>query len=95
MQNAAHEAAVHRERLRVELAQSKTEQREYLRNVEMARVFKKRDEKRRAKGDDAPQVPRKRKELEPDAQPTMQHKKRQKTVPTPETGIDSVLSSIF
>jgi ESF2/ABP1 family protein len=39
---AAHEAALHTAKLRVELAQSKVEQRDYLKNVELARVLDKR-----------------------------------------------------
>ncbi|KAF8556272.1 hypothetical protein OG21DRAFT_1409329 [Imleria badia] len=46
----AHEAAVHAARLRVELAQSKSEQRDYLRNVELARILDKRNEKRKERG---------------------------------------------
>jgi ESF2/ABP1 family protein len=38
----AHEAAVHTARLRMELSQSKAEQNEYLKNVELARVLAKR-----------------------------------------------------
>ncbi|KAG6375072.1 hypothetical protein JVT61DRAFT_3856 [Boletus reticuloceps] len=46
----AHEAAVHAAKLRVELAQSRSEQREYLRNVELGRIVDKRNEKRKEKG---------------------------------------------
>lgn len=96
---AAHEAAVHRERLRIELAQSKTEQRDYMHNVELARVLKKREEKRKAKGDggdvdaDKAPPPRKRKEAlgEGDRRP-----KRPKTSSSEAgPGMDAVLSSIF
>lgn len=44
---AAHEAAVHTARLRVELEQSRREQKDYLRQVELARVLKKRAERKR------------------------------------------------
>ncbi|CAE6463582.1 unnamed protein product [Rhizoctonia solani] len=40
-EQVAQEAAAHTARLRVELSQSKTEQRDYLRNVELARVLEK------------------------------------------------------
>jgi ESF2/ABP1 family protein len=40
--DSAHEAAIHAAKLRVELSQSKAEQREYLKNVELARVLDKR-----------------------------------------------------
>ncbi|TFK56255.1 hypothetical protein OE88DRAFT_1693261, partial [Heliocybe sulcata] len=46
----AHEAAIHTARLRVELSQSRSEQREYLKNVELARVLDKRAERKRAAG---------------------------------------------
>lgn len=41
----AHEAQLHQAKLRVELSQSRTEQQEYLHNVELARILKKREEK--------------------------------------------------
>lgn len=44
---SAHETAIHSARLRVELSQSRTEQREYLKNVELARVLDKRAERKR------------------------------------------------
>lgn len=43
----AHEAAIHTARLRVELEQSRKEQREYLRQVELARVLDKRAGRKR------------------------------------------------
>ena len=48
----AHEAAVHAAKLRVELSQSKAEQQEYLKNVELARVLDKRVAKKREKGEE-------------------------------------------
>ncbi|KAH8105482.1 hypothetical protein BXZ70DRAFT_886933 [Cristinia sonorae] len=47
----AHEAAVHAAKLRVELSQSRREQQEYLKNVELARVLDKRAERKRKAGD--------------------------------------------
>lgn len=44
----AHEAAIHTARLRVELSQSKSEQRDYLKNVELAHVL---DKRRKQKGE--------------------------------------------
>ncbi|KAL9712448.1 RNA-binding ATPase activator esf2 [Leucoagaricus gongylophorus] len=44
-EQVAHEAQIHRAKLRVELSQSRTEQQEYLHNVELARVLEKRAEK--------------------------------------------------
>jgi len=46
-EQVAHEAASHTARLRVELTQSKAEQRDYLKNVELARVLGKREERKR------------------------------------------------
>lgn len=48
---AAQEAALHAAKLRVELSQSRSEQQEYLRNVETARQLEKRAEKKREKGE--------------------------------------------
>ncbi|KAJ2923984.1 hypothetical protein H1R20_g13116, partial [Candolleomyces eurysporus] len=50
-EQVAHEAAVQSAKLRVELSQSRQEQQEYLRNVELARVLDKRAEKKREKGE--------------------------------------------
>lgn len=41
---------MHAARLRLELSQSKSEQREYLKNVELARVLDKREERSQAVG---------------------------------------------
>lgn len=48
----AHEAAIHTAKLRTELSQSRTEQNEYLKNVELARVLDKRAERKKAKGEE-------------------------------------------
>ncbi|KAI6015656.1 hypothetical protein EDC04DRAFT_2752317 [Pisolithus marmoratus] len=45
----AHEAAARAAKLRVEITQSRSEQNEYLRNVELARIVDKRNEKRKEK----------------------------------------------
>ncbi|KAF8709348.1 hypothetical protein RHS03_02885, partial [Rhizoctonia solani] len=56
-EQVAQEAAAHTARLRVELSQSKTEQRDYLRNVELARVLEKRAQrKRKTDSDEAGRV---------------------------------------
>lgn len=52
----AHEAAIHTAQLRVELSQSRKEQREYLKNVELARVLNKRAENKRKTGQDVDSV---------------------------------------
>jgi len=46
-EQVAHEAAMHTARLRVELSQSKSEQRDYLKNVELGRVLDKRAKRKR------------------------------------------------
>ncbi|KIK65782.1 hypothetical protein GYMLUDRAFT_979364 [Collybiopsis luxurians FD-317 M1] len=46
----AHEVAIHTAKLRVELSQSRLEQRKYLKNVELARVLEKRVQKKTEKG---------------------------------------------
>ncbi|EJU06155.1 hypothetical protein DACRYDRAFT_60748, partial [Dacryopinax primogenitus] len=46
-----HERAVHRDRLRQELSQSRMEQREYLKQVELARVLDKRAERKRKRAE--------------------------------------------
>ncbi|KAF7982365.1 hypothetical protein HWV62_29104 [Athelia sp. TMB] len=47
-EQVAHESAIHAARLRVELSQSRSEQRDYLKNVELARVL---DKRRKQKGE--------------------------------------------
>ncbi|KAI0301849.1 hypothetical protein B0F90DRAFT_1715832 [Multifurca ochricompacta] len=49
-EQVAHEAAIHTAQLHLELSQSKLEQREYLKNVELARVLDKREERSYATG---------------------------------------------
>ena len=89
MIDPAHEAALHSARLRVELAQSKTEQRDYLKNVELARVLDKRAER---KGGPLETT---RKRLA-DEQGDSRKKKKPKAVPDDSTtALDSVLSSVF
>lgn len=51
---------MHAAKLRVELSQSKTEQQEYLKNVELARVLDKRVAKKREKGEEFELKTRKR-----------------------------------
>lgn len=48
----AHEAAIHRAKLRVELSQSKAEQQQYLKNVELAKVLDKRVAKKKERGEE-------------------------------------------
>ncbi|KAH7916111.1 hypothetical protein BJ138DRAFT_1132138 [Hygrophoropsis aurantiaca] len=92
----AHEAAIHAAKLRVELAQSRTEQRDYLKNVELARVLDKRAERRKQKGEEPAEIPKdyvnfKRKDSD-GAEPV---KKRVKRDSVDAGQLDSVLGSIF
>ncbi len=105
---AAHEAAVHAAQLRVEFSQSRKEQRDYLKNVELARVLDKRakrkahpkddDEKGGDKSETRPRkVLKKDNTIEPMAQPE-EKRKKPKLVgakPNAEAQLDSVLGSIF
>jgi len=99
-EQVAHESATRAARLRLELSQSKTEQREYLKNVELARVLDKRAERKRVAGKEMVFKPR------PDAREKhdagegttdSQPRKRRKRDDADQQGkqLDSVLSSIF
>ena len=84
----AHEAAIHRAKLRVELSQSKVEQQQYLRNVELARVLDKRTAQKKEKGEEF--------ELKPNPQPKKRIREgvdedKRPRIPVPE----SVLQNIF
>ena len=86
---AAHEAAIHAAKLRVELSQSRSEQQEYLRNVEIARQLEKRAAKKREKGEvmQLKPVNSKKRASEDDGG---QEKKKQKG-----SSLDEVLGQIF
>ncbi|KAN0097817.1 hypothetical protein V8E55_002263 [Tylopilus felleus] len=87
----AHEAAVHAAKLRVELAQSRSEQREYLRNVELARILDKRNGKRREKGQGLIELKRRA-----DDEGRKQTKRPKIVDKTAESGeLQSVLGSVF
>ncbi|KDQ07763.1 hypothetical protein BOTBODRAFT_119640 [Botryobasidium botryosum FD-172 SS1] len=55
-EQVAHENATRTARLRVELSQSKSEQHDYLRNVELAKVLEKRAEKKRKRAEEGGEV---------------------------------------
>ena len=104
--NIAHEAAVHAARLRVELEQSRKEQREYLKHVELARVLDKRKERKRkaaeAKGEQPPPEdqllpPPKKVKRDRDNADKPQRKDRKSQVDDSERTkkLDAVLGSIF
>lgn len=97
---------MHAAQLRVELSQSRREQHEYLRNVELARVLDKRAERKRKAGDGAveePSVPKPKKQKATDSSETTNKsfRKEKKARPqaaaatddTPQLG--HVLDSIF
>ncbi|KAI0677001.1 hypothetical protein C8Q78DRAFT_959888 [Trametes maxima] len=104
----AHEAAVHQAQLRAELSQSRKEQREYLRNVELARVLDKRAERKRKAGDGEedthegsetktrPQKVAKQDDV-PRGPAKEKRKKPKPAEPRPDTQaqLESVLGSIF
>ncbi|CAL1701523.1 unnamed protein product [Somion occarium] len=97
----AHEAAIHAARLRVELSQSRKEQQEYLKNVELARVLDKRAERKRKAGDEGVQQERPPKQRKSESDGTRKSEWKQKEREKPEgTGgdsqqLNSVLKSIF
>ena len=92
----AHEAAIHAAKLRVELTQSRSEQNEYLKNVELARVLEKRAERKREKGEEFVFNPinteRARKRPTPAAEGGDESRKKKKDV---DGQMETVLTSIF
>jgi len=85
---------MHTARLRLELSQSRSEQRDYLRNVELARVLDKREERSQAAGKAF-----KRKEV--NKRPASENRSRESDLKRPRTDketsttLESVLGSIF
>ncbi|QRW16211.1 extracellular metalloprotease [Rhizoctonia solani] len=100
-EQVAQEAAAHTARLRVELSQSKTEQRDYLRNVELARVLEKRAQrKRKTDSDEAGRVTTTSKTTEDRGPPkTKKPRASQSTAANHKNSsgetLNTVLSSIF
>ncbi|KIM83966.1 hypothetical protein PILCRDRAFT_818997 [Piloderma croceum F 1598] len=91
-EQVAHEAAIHTARLRVELSQSKSEQQDYLKNVELARVL---DKRRKQKGG-LPEQPKRERKRPTEEADDVRRKKRVRTDSPGDKGqLDSVLSSIF
>ncbi|KAF8239498.1 hypothetical protein L208DRAFT_1237102 [Tricholoma matsutake] len=92
-EQVAHEAAIYAAKLRVELSQSRSEQQEYLKNVELARVLDKRAEKKREKGEEFQLKPfkeRPNKRVIEEGE-NSSHKKHKPS----DAQLDTVLSSIF
>lgn len=78
---------MHAAKLRVELSQSKAEQQEYLKNVELARVLDKRVAKKREKGEEFELKIRKRpNNVEDDGSRRMKK---------PKANVDDILTSVF
>ncbi|KAF9480788.1 hypothetical protein BDN70DRAFT_804642 [Pholiota conissans] len=101
-EQVAHETAVHAAKLRVELSQSKNEQQQYLKNVELARVLDKRAAKKKEKGEEFELKPinqsgRKRQHEESEGeQRKKKHRDSHANTKTPSNvPLDSVLKSIF
>ncbi|KAI0080660.1 hypothetical protein K474DRAFT_1769169 [Panus rudis PR-1116 ss-1] len=96
----AHEAAMHAARLRVEISQSRKEQNEYLKNVELARVLNKRAERKRKAGDEPPEqadTSGQKPAVEERRRPEKKRKTKvevEKKAEDPQQ-LNSVLSSIF
>ncbi|KAK0467919.1 uncharacterized protein EV420DRAFT_1616686 [Desarmillaria tabescens] len=90
-EQVAHEAALHTAKLRVELSQSRAEQQDYLKNVELARVLNKRAEKKREKGEELQLKERPRKR--PADESTEQRKKTK--IVKKSDDMNKVLGSIF
>jgi ESF2/ABP1 family protein len=90
----AHEAAIHTAKMRHEITQSRAEQKEYLKNVELSRVLEKRIARKKEKGEEMmlkPNPPAKRKA----EGPIHPSNKRPRTEEDKGKLLDSVLGSIF
>ncbi|KAH8797104.1 hypothetical protein DL96DRAFT_1540798 [Flagelloscypha sp. PMI_526] len=104
-EQVAHEAELHMAKLRVELAQSKMEQRDYLKNVELARVLDKRAQKKREQGKEFELKPREKKRRQQDHEgdggerrPSKKAKREPPKVHAEANGdvqFNKVLSSVF
>ncbi|KAI6031239.1 hypothetical protein BKA83DRAFT_4197557 [Pisolithus microcarpus] len=93
----AHEAAARAAKLRVEITQSRSEQNEYLRNVELARIVNKRNEKRKEKGLEPLQPKEKREKRPPVDDDTREKKNKRPRVDDDARNaqLQDVLGSIF
>ncbi|KAH7343580.1 hypothetical protein B0J17DRAFT_643031 [Rhizoctonia solani] len=99
-EQVAQESAAHTARLRVELSQSKAEQRDYLRNVELARVLEKRAQrKRKSDLNEVDTITTPSKATEDRAPPKAKKARTQSTVSNNKHSdgetLKNVLSSIF
>jgi len=88
---------VHTAKLRVELSQSRQEQKDYLKNVELARVLEKRVERKKEKGEEMvlKPLPQPKKRRAEDAESEKKKKKARNEGQDTDRHLDSVLSSMF
>ncbi|KAJ3713839.1 hypothetical protein C8R42DRAFT_698821 [Lentinula raphanica] len=93
-EQVAHEAAIHTAKLRVELSQSRSEQREYLRNVELARVLEKRSQRKKEKGEEMVLKPHTRPGKRPSESEGDSERKRRRN-DYEDSGLGTILGSIF
>ncbi|TRM68548.1 hypothetical protein BD626DRAFT_394962 [Schizophyllum amplum] len=91
-EQVAHEAAIHTAKMRTELQQSRTEQREYLKNVELARVLDKRAQRKKEKGEEFELKPNRKRAAE-DFEKKVKKPRREE--PAREQNIRDVLSNVF
>lgn len=80
---------MHAAKLRVELSQSKSEQQQYLKNVELARVLDKREAKKKEKGEQFERKPINQARKRPASEDHERDRKKKKEP------LDSVLQSVF
>lgn len=104
---AAHEQATHAARLRVELNQSKMEQKHYLKQVEIAKSLDKRNEKKRKRAEaegrepseDAPIPPKQKTKEADDSSRTKKRRTEEeqahKARHIPDASLDTVLGQVF
>ncbi|KAJ4470065.1 hypothetical protein C8R41DRAFT_777633 [Lentinula lateritia] len=91
-EQVAHEAAIHTAKLRVELSQSRSEQRDYMRNVELARVLEKRSQRKKEQGEEMVLKPLSRtNKRSSEVEGDVARKRRRDN----DDGLDTVLGSIF
>lgn len=98
---SANEAAQHTAKLRVEIEQSRREQKDYLRQVELARVLDKRAKRKREaaeqrgeKVDESNLLPPLKRRMKEDSE-TSTRKKRPKEREESNDTLNSVLKNIF
>ena len=86
---------MHAAQLRLELSQSRSEQREYLKNVELARVLDKREERSQAAGKEFKRKEVNKRFASEDGLRTGDSKRPRTTNETSTGILESVLESIF